>query len=154
MRFPDFYARLHAAGKGDTLGQALVLLGPHAIIRSSGRHGTSSFKLILIMLFVFIFNPTATHALARGAWVLGLEALGPGEEAHPEIEPRTESDADERSSSMAAGGGDRLMIFEDLILAILLIVLAIAAVRMRDLLAAVRPSSGVQPHDGRSLVRR
>lgn len=67
-RFPDFYSRLHAAGKGDTLGQALVLLG---LIFTAGLT-LVSLKLAFIIFFVFIFNPTATHALARGAWVCGV----------------------------------------------------------------------------------
>jgi len=76
LRFPDFYTRLHAAGKGDTLGQGLILLGL-ALTAGSGWLG---FKLLLIILFIFIFNPTSTHALARGAWVFGLEPWR-GEEA-------------------------------------------------------------------------
>ena len=72
LRFPDFYTRLHAAGKGDTLGQALVLLGLAIPVFAVG-FGQVAFKLLLMMLFVFVFNPTATHALARGAWVIGLE---------------------------------------------------------------------------------
>ena len=72
LRFPDFYTRLHAAGKGDTLGQALVLLGLALPVFADG-FGQVAFKLLLIMLFVFVFNPTATHALARGAWVIGLK---------------------------------------------------------------------------------
>ena len=27
LRFPDFYSRMHAAGKGDTLSTVLILLG-------------------------------------------------------------------------------------------------------------------------------
>jgi multicomponent Na+:H+ antiporter subunit G len=68
VKFPDFYARLHAAGKGDTLGQALVLVG---LILGAG-FTLVSLKLALVIFFVFVFNPTATHALARGAWVCGL----------------------------------------------------------------------------------
>ena len=67
-RFPDFYSRLHAAGKGDTLGLALVLLGLMATAGAS----LVSLKLAFIVFFVFILNPTATHALARGAWVCGM----------------------------------------------------------------------------------
>jgi multicomponent Na+:H+ antiporter subunit G len=68
LRFPDFYSRLHAAGKGDTLGQFLVILG---LIVVSGLSFVS-LKLAFITFFVFILNPTATHALARGAWVCGV----------------------------------------------------------------------------------
>jgi multicomponent Na+:H+ antiporter subunit G len=64
-RFPDFYTRLHAAGKADTLGQALILLGLALPVGV----GVVSLKLVLIVLFVFVLNPTATHALARAAWV-------------------------------------------------------------------------------------
>ena len=48
MRFPDFYTRLHAAGKGDTLGQGLILLGLLLPIGMS----LVSFKLALIILFI------------------------------------------------------------------------------------------------------
>jgi len=68
IRFPDFYTRLHAAGKGDTLGQALVLAG---LILSAGLSFVS-IKLVIIVFFIAVLNPTATHALARGAWVVGL----------------------------------------------------------------------------------
>ena len=68
VRFPDFFTRLHAAGKGDTLGQGLVLLGL-LCFASSFQDG---LKLVLIVVFILIVNPTATHALARAAWLQGL----------------------------------------------------------------------------------
>lgn len=68
LRFPDFYTRLHAAGKGDTLGQGLVLL---ALMIPAG-FTTDLLKLAIIIVFIFILNPTATHALARAAWIAGL----------------------------------------------------------------------------------
>ena len=63
VRFPDFYARMHAAGKCDTLGALLVLVGLAAF------HGVSlpSAKILLIAVFVFLTSPTATHAVARAA---------------------------------------------------------------------------------------
>jgi multicomponent Na+:H+ antiporter subunit G len=63
VRFPDFYARMHAAGKCDTLGALLVLLGLAAY------HGLSlaSGKILLIAVFVFLTSPTATHAVARAS---------------------------------------------------------------------------------------
>jgi multicomponent Na+:H+ antiporter subunit G len=27
IRFPDFFSRMHAAGKGDTMGQSCIILG-------------------------------------------------------------------------------------------------------------------------------
>jgi multicomponent Na+:H+ antiporter subunit G len=75
VNFPDFYTRLHAAGKGDTLGQGLVLLG---LLLVAGDWGVA-LKLALIVFFLFIFNPTATHALARAAWVSGLKPWRKGD---------------------------------------------------------------------------
>jgi multicomponent Na+:H+ antiporter subunit G len=90
LRFPDFYTRLHAAGKGDTLGQGLILLG----LAVSAGTGWVSFKLLLIILFIFIFNPTSTHALARGAWVFGLKPWTSEQESAPS-EPLDDGEAPE-----------------------------------------------------------
>ena len=68
VRFPDFYTRLHAAGKGDTLGQALVLFGLLFVAGFS----FDAFKLCVIIFFVLILNSTATHGLARAGWLAGL----------------------------------------------------------------------------------
>ncbi len=63
LRLPDFYSRLHAMGKCDTLGVSL-LLGALALAE-----GVSlvSAKILLILVFVALANPTATHALGRAA---------------------------------------------------------------------------------------
>ena len=63
VRFPDFYARMHAAGKCDTLGALLVLTGLAAYAGFS----LASAKILLIAVFVFLTSPTATHAVARAA---------------------------------------------------------------------------------------
>ena len=63
VRFPDFYARMHAAGKCDTLGVLLVLMGLAAHFGLS----LASAKILLIAVFVFLTSPTATHAVARAA---------------------------------------------------------------------------------------
>jgi len=68
VRFPDFYTRMHAAGKGDTLGQLLVLL---ALMIHEGL-SLVSIKLLLIVAFIFVCSPTATHALAKAAYLSGL----------------------------------------------------------------------------------
>lgn len=69
IRFPDFYSRIHPAGKSDTIGQGLVLFGLFIY------EGVSfeSMKLLMIILFVFIANPTATHALAKAAYLAGVK---------------------------------------------------------------------------------
>ena len=63
LRLPDFYSRTHAATKPDTLGLVLILLG----LAIYGGLNLTTFKMLVIILFVFIANPTSTHALGRAA---------------------------------------------------------------------------------------
>jgi len=65
VRFPDFYTRMHAAGKGDTLSTVLILFGLalyqfHHITLDTLLVG---FKIIFIAVLIFIASPTATHAI-------------------------------------------------------------------------------------------
>lgn len=69
VRFPDFYSRMHPAGKSDTLGQALALMG---MVVYEGL-SLASIKLLIIAVFIYIANPTATHALAKAAYLAGVE---------------------------------------------------------------------------------
>ncbi len=69
IRLPDFYTRNHATGKSDTLGIMLVLFG---LILIEG-FTLNSAKLLFILIFVFLTNPTGTHALANAAWHYGLK---------------------------------------------------------------------------------
>ena len=66
LRFPDFYTRMHAAGKGDTLSTVMILIG--CICLSSTKvDGMEllllALKILLIINFIFIGSPTATHAM-------------------------------------------------------------------------------------------
>ena len=65
VRMPDFYTRMHAASVTDSLGAGLVLAG---LVLQSGLNLTS-VKLLIIGLLLFFTSPTATHALARAAFV-------------------------------------------------------------------------------------
>ena len=71
IRLPDFYTRLHAAGITDTLGAELILLG---LMLQAGL-SLVTVKLILISLFIFFTSPTATHAVANAARVMGLKPM-------------------------------------------------------------------------------
>ena len=80
LRLPDFYTRLHAQGKCDTLGVALMLGGlavrefAHGIEAGHALDGAlTSIKIICIVFFVLLSNPTATHALGRSALHAGLK---------------------------------------------------------------------------------
>ena len=72
LRFPDFYARLHAAGMTDTLCALMIIAG---LILQAG-FTLLSIKLALILLFLLFTSPTASHALARAALTDGLKPEG------------------------------------------------------------------------------
>ena len=63
LRLPDFFARVHAVSKSETLGITLVLIG---LVFYQGADLTS-LKLALIVLFVAIANPAGAHLLTRAA---------------------------------------------------------------------------------------
>lgn len=69
LRLPDFFARCHAIGKADTLGILLVLMG---LIIYEG-FTLNSAKMLIILTFVALTNPTAIHALARAAFLFGVK---------------------------------------------------------------------------------
>ncbi len=63
FRFQDFYTKIHAAGVIEACGAPLCFAGL-SLIQSDV---SSSFKLILIALLMFLLNPVSTHAIARWA---------------------------------------------------------------------------------------
>ena len=69
LRLPDFFTRLHATGKGDTLAVLLSLMGLAVY------HGLSltSAKIVFIAVFMFLAQPTATHAISRAAFRCGVQ---------------------------------------------------------------------------------
>lgn len=75
IRFPDFYTRAHAVGKAETLGSILVLVG----LALYNGADLISVKILLILVIVFVTNPTATHALTRSAFRSGLPIWQYGE---------------------------------------------------------------------------
>jgi len=70
VRFPDFYTRMHAAGKGDTLSTMLMLTGFGLVIMEdfSITSWLLLVKILGIVLFIFITTPTSSHALMRAAF--------------------------------------------------------------------------------------
>ena len=67
IRLPDFFARTHATGKADTLGIMLVISGLLIYELTKGMV-INSAKLLIIIAFVGLTNPTATNALAKAAF--------------------------------------------------------------------------------------
>ena len=69
LRLPDFYSRTHAVGKSETLGAILVLTG----LAIHNGLAVSSLKVLIILVFVALASPTATHAILRAGLRSGLE---------------------------------------------------------------------------------
>lgn len=71
VRFPDFYTRMHAAGITDTAGAGLML----AAMALQAPSWQVVAKLAFIGAFLFFTSPTATHAVAHAAWIVGQRPL-------------------------------------------------------------------------------
>lgn len=82
IRFPDFYSRLHPAGMMDSMGLLLVMLGLAIHVATGVATGDpkhiesndilSAAKIVLIVVFVYITSPTATHAIVDAGVRAGL----------------------------------------------------------------------------------
>lgn len=59
VKFPDFYARLHAAGIGDTLGAFLLTLG----IMVKAGCTLLSLKVFVVFLLYLLTNPLGTNLI-------------------------------------------------------------------------------------------
>lgn len=69
LRLPDVFARMHGGGITDTLGAGLILVG---LMFQSGVSLTTG-KLVMVLLFLLLTSPTATHAVARAALSANIE---------------------------------------------------------------------------------
>ena len=74
IRFPDFYSRIHPAGKMDTMGVlwTMAAIALYTLNDFSIGSVLTSLKIILIVSFVFITSPTATHAILDAGVMAGL----------------------------------------------------------------------------------
>ncbi len=74
IRMPDFYSRLHPAGKLDTLGIMSMVIGLSLYTLHHVNTGTIllAVKMILIVFFVFLSSPTATHSIVDAGMRAGL----------------------------------------------------------------------------------
>jgi multicomponent Na+:H+ antiporter subunit G len=69
LRLPDFYTRLHATSKCDTLGLALMVAGVAVLTDPS----LVTVKILAVAVLVAVVNATAAHALGRAAHRSGLD---------------------------------------------------------------------------------
>ncbi|MCP3940619.1 MAG: monovalent cation/H(+) antiporter subunit G [Desulfobacteraceae bacterium] len=74
IRMPDFYTRLHPAGKLDTLGILAMVMGLalYNLHHFSLESLLLSIKMFLIVFFVFLASPTATHSIVDAGMRAGL----------------------------------------------------------------------------------
>jgi multicomponent Na+:H+ antiporter subunit G len=93
LRLPDFYTRLHATGKCDTLGEVLIIAGLllyhiyyyiyeplyiyHIEVLLSEK--LVPIKLLFLIIFIFLANPTATHAIMKAAYKTGVKPWKKGD---------------------------------------------------------------------------
>ena len=71
LRFPDFFTRMHAASVTDTLATALIVFG--LLLQTDA--WMVQAKLVMVLVFVLLTSPTASHALAKAALHGGLKPL-------------------------------------------------------------------------------
>lgn len=69
LRLPDFYTRMHASGKSETLGVMLTLIG----LAIYNGFNLVSLKIMLISLFILLGNPIGSHAISRAAFYSGVK---------------------------------------------------------------------------------
>ncbi|MBF0200001.1 MAG: monovalent cation/H(+) antiporter subunit G [Desulfamplus sp.] len=97
IRFPDFYTRVHAAGKGDTLSTVMFLgaMSLYILRDFSGESLLTFIKLILIVLYIFIASPTATHAIIDAGYEFRVPYW-----TRPSDKPSNEDDATDINKTM------------------------------------------------------
>ncbi|NWG45131.1 MAG: monovalent cation/H(+) antiporter subunit G [Alphaproteobacteria bacterium] len=100
LRMPDFYTRQHAAGITDTSAAALILFAlllfaPDFLVAA---------KLVLILMFLLLTSPTASHALAQAAVASGVVPLADDWRTGENREAGRESAKDAGAGSGPASG--------------------------------------------------
>jgi multicomponent Na+:H+ antiporter subunit G len=71
LRFPDIYARIHAAGKASILGLVGLAIGAAIIMPEM------TLKVIALTLFLVMTQPVASHAIASAAYRSGVPMADP-----------------------------------------------------------------------------
>lgn len=66
LKFPDLYTRMHAASKAVSFGSGLMLLATVLYFKN----WFVAVEAILIILFIFLTTPVASHMISRVAYLL------------------------------------------------------------------------------------
>ncbi len=103
-RFPDFFARLHAQGVGDTLGAFLMLAGMMVAVGAN----LLSVKILLIFIIIVLTNPIGTNLMMIAAInkedYQGYSTFMSSGAEKPETPANSISEAETESSDQASGG--------------------------------------------------
>jgi multicomponent Na+:H+ antiporter subunit G len=99
IRLPDLYTRAHAASKSDTLGAVLSLAAVALVFGAD----TATVKAVFLVVFMFLTNPTAAHAIARAAYDQGIEPWSK-EDAEGAAKPTASTDEADGTGSLATDG--------------------------------------------------
>jgi multicomponent Na+:H+ antiporter subunit G len=75
LKFPDFYTRIHATGKCDTLGQTLIIVG--CMFYEGFTFIT--IKLLLVAAFYLLAGPAGCHALMKAGYYTGVPVWKKGD---------------------------------------------------------------------------
>ena len=81
LKLPEFWSRLHAASVVESAGMILLISG---LCIQSGL-SLITVKLVLLIVFLFLTGPTATHAVASAALVSGMKPKSDVEEAESSL---------------------------------------------------------------------
>jgi len=69
IRFPDIYTRLQTSSKCDAAGAVMLLVG--LMVREG--LDSLSLRILIILVFLLLTNPVASHAIARSAATRGIK---------------------------------------------------------------------------------
>jgi len=69
IRFPDIYTRLQTSSKCDAAGAVALLVG---LMMREGLDSLS-LRILIILMFLLLTNPVASHAIARSAAIRGIK---------------------------------------------------------------------------------
>jgi multicomponent Na+:H+ antiporter subunit G len=64
IRMPDVFTRMHATTKCDTMGAGMIFI---ALIIWQGM-SFISLNILVILIFIWLTNPTAAHYIAKSAY--------------------------------------------------------------------------------------
>jgi len=87
VRFPDLYARMHAATKATTIGIALIGIAGAVTID----HGAA--KILLATAIIFVTAPSAAHFIGRAAY--RVEGVTARLDAHDDLHDLMQSERDD-----------------------------------------------------------